>query len=76
VLREVLDEYAAAHRQRAARARRVRAGAGGGYRLHTLQVLTVSSGRVAGNVVFADPHVFEAFGLPGQISGGGFRQTR
>lgn len=49
---------------------------GGGHRLHTLQVLTVSSGRVACNVVFADPHVFEAFGLPGQISPGDFRPAR
>jgi RNA polymerase sigma-70 factor (ECF subfamily) len=36
---------------------------GGGHRLHTLQVLTVTGGRVAGNVVFADPVVFEAFDL-------------
>ncbi|MGI8450136.1 MAG: RNA polymerase subunit sigma-70 [Streptosporangiaceae bacterium] len=49
---------------------------GGGHRLHTLQVLTVSSGRVACNVVFADPRVFEAFGLPGQISPGDFRPAR
>ena len=40
----------------------------GGHRLHTLQVLTVTGGRVARNVVFADPHVFEAFDLPTQIS--------
>jgi RNA polymerase sigma-70 factor (ECF subfamily) len=32
--------------------------------LHTLQVLTVTRGRVAANVVFADPRVFEVFGLP------------
>ena len=49
---------------------------GGGHRLHTLQVLTVAGGRVARNVVFADPHVFEAFGLPGQISPGDFRPAR
>ena len=36
----------------------------GGYRLHTLQVLTVTRAGVAGNVVFADPAVFTAFGLP------------
>jgi RNA polymerase sigma-70 factor (ECF subfamily) len=40
----------------------------GGHRLHTLQVLTVSGGRVARNVVFADPGVFEAFGLPRQLA--------
>ena len=45
---------------------------GGGRRLHSLQVFTVTGGRVARNVVFADPRVFEAFGLPGQISFGNF----
>jgi len=40
---------------------------GGGHRAHSFQVLTVTGGRVARNVVFADPRVFEAFGLPGQI---------
>jgi RNA polymerase sigma-70 factor (ECF subfamily) len=49
---------------------------GGGRRLHTLQVLTVTGGRVARNVVFADPRVFEAFDLPSQISSGEFRQPR
>ncbi len=59
---------------------------GGGHRLHTLQVFTVtgtgstgstgSTGRVARNVVFADPRVFEAFGLPGQISPGDFPSAR
>ena len=49
---------------------------GGGRRLHTLQVLSVSSSRVAGNVVFADPHVFEAFDLPGQLFSGESRQPR
>lgn len=42
-------------------------GPGGGHRLHTLQVFTVTEGRIARNVVFADPRVFEAFGLPGEI---------
>ena len=37
-------------------------------RLHTLQVLTVAGGKVAHNVVFADPAVFGAFGLPEQVS--------
>jgi uncharacterized protein (TIGR02118 family) len=32
---------------------------GGGHRLHTLQVFTVSGGRVARNVVFADPRLPE-----------------
>lgn len=41
---------------------------GGPHRLHTLQVLTVTGGRVAHNVVFADPGVFAAFDLPPQIS--------
>jgi RNA polymerase sigma-70 factor, ECF subfamily len=40
----------------------------GGHRLHTLQVFTVTGGRVAHNVVFADPRVFEAFDLPEQIA--------
>ena len=41
---------------------------GGGHRLHTLQVFTVAGARVTRNVVFADPRVFESFGLPAQIS--------
>ncbi len=49
---------------------------GGGHRLHTLQVFTVDGGRVARNVVFADPAVLEAFDLPQQISGDEFRQPR
>jgi RNA polymerase sigma-70 factor (ECF subfamily) len=40
----------------------------GRHRLHTLQVLTVTGGQVAHNVVFADPRVFDAFDLPQQIS--------
>lgn len=39
----------------------------GRLRLHTLQVLTVTGGRVAANVVFADPRVFEVFDLPQQL---------
>jgi RNA polymerase sigma-70 factor (ECF subfamily) len=39
----------------------------GGYGLHTLQVLTVAGGRVTHNVVFADPRVFETFGLAPRI---------
>jgi RNA polymerase sigma-70 factor (ECF subfamily) len=41
---------------------------GGSHRLHTLQVLTVTGGRVSHNVVFADPTVFAAFELPVQMS--------
>jgi RNA polymerase sigma-70 factor (ECF subfamily) len=35
----------------------------GALRLHTLQVLTVTAGGIARNVVFQDPRVFEAFRL-------------
>ncbi|SCL51873.1 RNA polymerase, sigma subunit, ECF family [Micromonospora chersina] len=41
---------------------------GGPHRLHTLQVLTVTGGLVAHNVVFADPGVFAAFDLRPEIS--------
>jgi RNA polymerase sigma-70 factor (ECF subfamily) len=37
---------------------------GGGHRLHSLQVLTVTGGLVAHNVTFADPAAFAAFDLP------------
>jgi RNA polymerase sigma-70 factor, ECF subfamily len=36
----------------------------GGHVLHTVQVLTVAGGRVARNVVFADPRVLAAFAPP------------
>jgi len=49
---------------------------GGGHRLHTLQVFTITSGRVARNVVFADPGVFRAFDLPEQISPADSRPPR
>jgi RNA polymerase sigma-70 factor (ECF subfamily) len=49
---------------------------GGGHRLHTLQVLTVTRGKVAHNVVFADPGVFAAFALPQKISVAEFRAVR
>jgi RNA polymerase sigma-70 factor (ECF subfamily) len=39
-------------------------------------VLTVVGNRVARNVVFADPRVFEAFELPDQISINEFRRAR
>ncbi len=48
----------------------------GGHRLHTLQVFTITGGRVARNVVFADPAVFRAFGLPEQIPPGDSRHER
>ena len=41
---------------------------GGGHRRHSLQVFTVTGGRVTSNVVFADPAVFEAFSLPERVS--------
>ncbi|OLT25961.1 RNA polymerase subunit sigma-70 [Actinomadura sp. CNU-125] len=40
---------------------------GGGRRLHTVQVFTVADGLIARNVVFADPRVFDAFGLPDEF---------
>jgi len=40
---------------------------GDGHRLHSLQVFTVLGGQVSRNVVFADPRVLEAFGLPDRI---------
>lgn len=49
---------------------------GGPHRLHTLQVLTVTGGRVAHNVVFADPTVWKAFDLPAEISPDEFRRGR
>jgi RNA polymerase sigma-70 factor (ECF subfamily) len=49
---------------------------GGGHRLHTLQVFTVTGGRVAHNVVFADPRVFEAFDLPARLAPDEFRSAR
>jgi RNA polymerase sigma-70 factor (ECF subfamily) len=48
----------------------------GGHRLHTLQVFTVAGGRVARNVVFADPAVFRAFGLTERFSPGDFPRRR
>ncbi|MCX5214336.1 sigma-70 family RNA polymerase sigma factor [Kitasatospora sp. NBC_00240] len=39
-------------------------GIGGGYRLHTLQVFTVTAEGISRNSVFQDPQVFAAFGLP------------
>lgn len=39
-------------------------GTDGAHRLHTLQVFTVTPAGIARNVVFQDPRVFVAFGLP------------
>jgi RNA polymerase sigma-70 factor, ECF subfamily len=49
---------------------------GGGHRRHSLQVFTVTGGRVTSNVVFADPAVFDAFGLPERDSFGELRPAR
>ena len=49
---------------------------GGGHRLHSLQVLTVDGDRVARNVVFADPAVFESFDLPKHFSEDDFPPPR
>ena len=49
---------------------------GGGHRLHTLQVFTVTGGRVAHNVVFADPRIFDAFDLPARLASGESRSAR
>jgi len=46
------------------------------YRAHSLQVIAVTRGLVARNVVFADPRVFEAFGLPAQNSDGEITSAR
>ncbi|GAA3846564.1 sigma-70 family RNA polymerase sigma factor [Streptomyces coacervatus] len=48
----------------------------GGHRLHSLQAFTVGGGRVARNVVFADPRVLEAFDLPDEISSDESHGTR
>jgi RNA polymerase sigma-70 factor (ECF subfamily) len=48
----------------------------GGHRLHTLQVFTVTGGPVSHNVVFADPAVFDAFGLPRSIPAEELRPVR
>jgi RNA polymerase sigma-70 factor, ECF subfamily len=49
---------------------------GGGYLRHTLQVFTVSSGRVTRNVAFADQAVLEMFGLPERIPRGNVNPDR
>jgi RNA polymerase sigma-70 factor (ECF subfamily) len=41
---------------------------GGAQRLHSLQVFAVRGDRVAHNVVFADPGLLQAFGLPLHVS--------
>lgn len=49
---------------------------GGGHRLHTLQVFTVTGGLVSRNVVFADPAVLDSFGLPRSLPAGNLRPAR
>ncbi|MFB8271271.1 sigma-70 family RNA polymerase sigma factor [Streptomyces sp. NPDC055955] len=49
---------------------------GGGHRLHTLQVFTVTGGRIAHNVVFADPCVLDVFELPRDIPADQLRRER
>jgi RNA polymerase sigma-70 factor (ECF subfamily) len=49
---------------------------GNGHRQHSLQVFTVTGGRVSRNVVFADPRVFAVFSLPERIPSDDFRQAR
>ena len=49
---------------------------GGGHRMHTLQVFTIAGARVTRNVVFADPRVFESFGLPAHMAFEGLRPER
>jgi RNA polymerase sigma-70 factor (ECF subfamily) len=48
----------------------------GGHLRHSLQVFTVTGGRVARNVVFAGPRAFEPFGLPEQIPAEQSRRPR
>ncbi|WP_028934461.1 sigma-70 family RNA polymerase sigma factor [Pseudonocardia spinosispora] len=42
---------------------------GGGYRLHTLQVLTVTTAGISRNTVYRDAEVFAAFGLAEELAG-------
>jgi RNA polymerase sigma-70 factor (ECF subfamily) len=48
----------------------------GGQVRHSLQVFTITGGRVARNVVFAEPRALEAFGLPERIPTGESRPPR
>ncbi|WP_327001993.1 sigma-70 family RNA polymerase sigma factor [Dactylosporangium sp. NBC_01737] len=48
----------------------------GGLRLHTLQVFSVTGGRVARNVTFADPAVLGLFDLPREIPSDELRRPR
>jgi RNA polymerase sigma-70 factor (ECF subfamily) len=41
---------------------------GGSYQAHTLQVFSVAAGRIARNVVFGDPAVFDLFRLPRTVT--------
>ncbi|GLW12984.1 RNA polymerase sigma factor [Microtetraspora sp. NBRC 13810] len=44
---------------------------GGGYRLHTLQIFTVTAEGISRNSVFQSPEVFAAFGLPAGLDAQG-----
>ncbi|GAA1244770.1 sigma-70 family RNA polymerase sigma factor [Kitasatospora nipponensis] len=44
---------------------------GGAYRLHTLQVFTVTAAGISRNTVFQDAEVFAAFGLAQELAGAG-----
>lgn len=52
------------------------AGRDGAYQLHSLQVMTIAGGLVTGNVTFADPRLFAAFGLPRQVTRRDFARLR
>ena len=47
----------------------------GGWRLHTLQLLTVTSQGIARNVVFQDLQVFDVFGLKPALKAGALRDA-
>jgi RNA polymerase sigma-70 factor (ECF subfamily) len=49
---------------------------GDGHRPHSLQVFTVTGGLISHNVVFADPRVFQVFGLPDRIPADEFGEAR
>jgi RNA polymerase sigma-70 factor (ECF subfamily) len=49
---------------------------GGGCRLHSLQVFTVTGARIARTVVFTDPSVLDVFELPGESPADGFARVR
>jgi RNA polymerase sigma-70 factor (ECF subfamily) len=42
--------------------------AGAGYEMHSLQVFSVTGSGLARNVVYVDPAVFAAFGVPSRLA--------